>query len=181
MNKRIGILVAIMGLAVRGWAATGTAEVKGTAPASLILGTVKFKDTDAGLKVSAALKGVPPGQHAFHIHEFGSCEDTGKAAGSHYNPTSAPHGQVLKDGVQHAHAGDLGNITAGQDGKATLEAVIPNVTLTGSPYSVAGRAVVLHEKVDDFSQPAGNAGGRIGCGIIVVPGSPAVVPSSTTL
>jgi len=171
----------VIGLVVNGWAATGTAEVKGTAANSPILGVVQFEDTAAGLKVTAGLKGVPPGQHGFHIHEFGSCADSAKAAGGHYNPAAAPHGQVLKDGVQHAHAGDLGNITAGQDGKASLVAVIPGVTLAGSPYSVAGRAVVLHEKVDDFSQPAGNAGNRIGCGVIVVPGSAAVVPSTPTI
>lgn len=178
MNKAIGIAILSIGVAARGWTATGVAEVQGTAPSSSIKGTVQFADTPAGLKVSAQLTGVPTGQHAFHIHEFGSCVDSGKAAGGHYNPMSAPHGQVLKDGIQHAHAGDLGNITAGADGKAVVEAVIPGVTLTGGPYSVAGRAVILHEKVDDFSQPAGNAGSRIGCGPIVINGPvAAVVPA----
>ncbi len=173
MNKKIGLLMMVMGIAARSWAATGVAELKGTAAGSSISGTVKLEDTGSGLKLGAELNGVPPGPHAFHIHEFGSCADSGKAAGSHYNPMAAPHGQVLKDGIQHSHAGDLGNVTADKDGKASIEAVIPGVTLTGGAYAVAGRAVILHEKVDDFSQPVGNAGGRIGCGpILLVTGSP---------
>ncbi len=178
MKKLMGLSLLVFGVLARCWAATGVAEVKGTTANSLISGTVQFEDTAAGLKVNVSLANVPPGQHAFHIHEFGSCADSGKAAGSHYNPTFSPHGQVLKDGIGHAHAGDLGNITAGQDGKATLDAVIPNLALASGAYTVAGRAVILHEKVDDFSQPAGNAGGRIGCGPIVVVGSaaPAVPP-----
>ena len=168
MKKLLSLMLFACAIAGRSWASSGVAEVKGTALNSTIAGTVQFEDTAAGLKVSASLSNVPPGQHAFHIHEFGSCADSGKAAGSHYNPMSAPHGQVLKDGMAHAHAGDLGNITAGQDGKATLEAVIPGLSLASGQYTVAGRAVILHEKVDDFSQPAGNAGGRIGCGPIVI-------------
>jgi len=168
MNKKIGLTIVVMAMATRVWASKGVADVKGTATGSMIAGTVQFEDSPAGLKVSAALTGVPPGQHAFHIHEFGSCADSGKAAGSHYNPMNAPHGQVLKDGMQHAHAGDLGNVTAGADGKVTLNAVIPGITLGSSAYTVGGRAVVLHEKVDDFSQPVGNAGGRIGCGPITI-------------
>jgi len=175
MNTRHAVIgLASLVLGVSGsWAAMGVANVQGTAPGSTISGTVKFEDTAGGLKVSAQLTGVPAGPHAFHIHEFGSCDDMGKAAGSHYNPLKSPHGEVLKVGIHHAHAGDLGNITAGADGTAALEAVIPGVTLSGGKYDVAGRAVILHEKVDDFSQPAGNAGGRIGCGPIVLVGAPA--------
>lgn len=175
MNTRYwAVLAASLSLGVSGgWAAMGVANVQGTAPGSSIGGTVKFEDTAAGLKVSAQLTGVPPGEHAFHIHEFGSCDDMGKAAGSHYNPLKSPHGDVVKSGIHHAHAGDLGNITAAADGTASLEKVIPGVTLTDGKYNVAGRAVILHEKMDDFSQPAGNAGSRIGCGPIVLVGAPA--------
>ena len=157
MNTRhIAVSLVSLMLGVTGsWAAMGVANVQGTAAGSAIKGTVKFEDTAGGLKVSAQLTGVPPGPHAFHIHEFGSCDEMGKAAGSHYNPLKSPHGDVVKAGIHHAHAGDLGNITAGADGSATLEAVIPDVTLTEGKYNVAGRAVILHEKVDDFSQPAG--------------------------
>jgi superoxide dismutase, Cu-Zn family len=176
MKKTIGSALLVIGLAVRGWAATGTAEMKGTGD-NLPMGTVHFEDTAAGLMIQAQLANVPPGVHAFHIHEFGRCAEMGKAAGSHYNPASAPHGQVLKDGIQHAHAGDLGNITADKSGSAALQAILPGVTLAESKYTVGGRAVILHEKADDFSQPAGNAGGRIACGPIVVAGPVAANPA----
>lgn len=147
---------------------TGVAVMKGTAEGSAISGTVSFQDVKGGVKVIARLSGVPAGQHGFHIHEFGSCEDSGKAAGGHYNPLGSHHGDVVKEGVKKAHAGDMGNITAGADGTASLELTIPRVSLTAGNYDVAGRAVILHEKADDMSQPAGNAGGRIGCGVIVI-------------
>ena len=169
--KHVGIgMLSIAFIAAGVQAETGVANIKGTAMNSLLKGTVTLVDTPAGLKVDARLTGLPPGQHGFHIHEFGSCDDMGKAAGGHYNPENAMHGMVVKDGVMKAHAGDLGNITAGTDGNATLEAVIPDVTLTGSKHSVLGRAFIVHEKVDDFSQPVGNAGTRIGCGAIVMTG-----------
>ena len=114
---------------------------------------------------------MPPGLHGFHIHEFGGCGDSGKAAGGHYNPEGAMHGMLAKDGPHKAHAGDMGNITVDANGGATLETVLPNVHLTGGASSVAGRAVILHEKADDFSQPTGNAGGRIACGPIVITGN----------
>ncbi len=172
MNKTMGLTLLVIGLSARGWAATGVAEIKGTTDNSPI-GTVHFEDTAAGLQIRAQLANVSPGMHAFHIHEFGSCVDMGKAAGGHYNPEHAPHGQVLKDGVQHAHAGDLGNIKAEANGSASLQVTLPGVTLAEGKYTVGGRAVVLHEKVDDFSQPVGNAGGRIGCGPILLIGAPA--------
>jgi Cu-Zn family superoxide dismutase len=148
-------------------AATGSARVTATAAGSSVYGTVKLEDTAKGLKVTAELSGVPAGDHGFHIHEFGSCEDSGKAAGAHYNPEKTPHGMIMKDGHKKAHAGDMGNITAKDDGKAVLQVVIPGVSLHGK-FPVAGRAIILHEKADDFGQPVGNAGARIGCGTIVV-------------
>ncbi len=99
-----------------GWAATGIAEIKGTAAGSSLSGTVKFEDTSKGLKILAELSGVPAGDHGFHIHELGLCGDSGKAAGSHYNPLKTPHGMLIKDGLHKAHAGDMGNVTAGADG-----------------------------------------------------------------
>jgi len=158
--------VMSLGMAATAWAASGIADIKGIAPGSKIEGKAALQDTPSGLHVTAALSNLPPGVHGFHIHENGNCGDNGKAAGGHYNPFGAPHGLVMKAGVHHAHAGDLGNITAGPDGKATVDATIPGITLSSGPYSVDGRAFIVHEKADDFSQPAGNAGGRIACGII---------------
>jgi superoxide dismutase, Cu-Zn family len=169
MIKQWGIgMLSIAFITAGALADTGGANIKGTGMNSLLKGTVTLTDTSGGIKVAAHLTGVPPGQHGFHIHEFGSCDDMGKAAGGHYNPANAMHGMVVKDGIMKAHAGDLGNMTVGTDGTVTLEAVIPDVTLSGSKASVAGRAFIVHEKVDDFSQPVGNAGSRIGCGTIII-------------
>jgi len=164
MNKALFAVLALSAAAAS--AETGSAKVAGTAAGSAISGTVSFEDTSAGLKITADLHGLTPGDHAFHIHEWGSCEDSAKAAGGHFNPTKAPHGQALKDGVHKAHAGDLGNVAAGADGNATLDVTLKGASLTKGKFAVAGRAVVVHEKVDDFSQPAGNAGGRVACGVI---------------
>ena len=149
-------------------AAQGKAVVRGTQEGSGISGKVFFKDTDAGLEVKAEFAGLAPGIHAFHIHEFGDCSDGGNAAGSHYNPQGAPHGLLSKDGAAHAHAGDMGNVEARDDGNAVAELILPGVTLNVGTVSVAGRGVIIHESEDDFGQPTGNAGGRIGCGEIVI-------------
>lgn len=144
----------------------GVARVKGTAEGSPLSGTAIFTEVKGGLKVTLNLSGVPGETHALHIHEFGDCSDAGKAAGSHYNPEGAPHGNALKD-AKHAHPGDLGNVTI-KDGKLAFEAVLPGVSLNSGKRNIAGRAIVLHEKADDFGQPVGNAGARIACGIITV-------------
>jgi Cu-Zn family superoxide dismutase len=149
--------------------AKGVAIIKGTTPDSPITGKATFEETDDGVKISVEVENVPnPGNHGFHIHQFGNCEDTGKAAGGHYNPSGAPHGLLTKDGHEHAHAGDMGNIIIDANGKGKLETTLPEVDLTSGVFNIAGRAVILHEKADDFGQPTGNAGGRIGCGIITV-------------
>lgn len=144
--------------------AKAAVRLKGTAEGSPITGAASLEETKNGLQVTVTVEGAPVGEHGLHIHEFGSCDEGGKAAGSHYNPKGAPHGDAAKD-AKHAHPGDLGNITVGADGKGRREAVLPHARLAGK-RSVAGRSIILHEKADDFSQPTGNAGGRIACGLI---------------
>ena len=102
--------------------------------------------------------------------EGDGCEDEGKAAGGHYNPQGVKHGFLPTDGFAQAHAGDFGNVDVRADGVGTLELVIPELHVSGGTYTVGGRSVVLHEQVDDFGQPTGNAGGRIGCGVIAITG-----------
>ena len=149
------------------FAATATAQIRGTAADSPLAGEVRFEEVPDGLHIRAEVKNAPPGQHGFHIHETGSCAEAGKAAGGHFNPDGVPHGLLEKDGFAKAHAGDLGNIEIGPDGGGKLEVTLPTLNLKdGDKYGVAGRAVIFHEKVDDFGQPTGNAGGRIGCGVI---------------
>lgn len=145
------------------------ANIKGTMPDSAITGTVKLLETSDGLKVTADLKGIPiSGPLGFHIHEVGSCGDMGKAAGGHFNPDKVKHGMLMKDGFEHAHIGDMGNIVVDTTGRAKLEVTLPDVGLQDWHYNVGGLSIILHEKADDFGQPTGNAGGRIACGIIEV-------------
>jgi Cu-Zn family superoxide dismutase len=165
----IGVLT--VGLAVSvGRAETAKATLSGTKAGSAVSGMVTLEDTASGLKIDADIAQAPAGVHAFHIHEFGSCANEAKDAGSHYNPAGHPHGDMLKDGIAKTHAGDFGNITIDSTGKGGLHTVVPGLALSHGDASVAGRAFVLHEKADDFSQPTGNAGGRIGCGPILITG-----------
>jgi len=164
----IGIGLAIGLGCATSFAETGKALIQGTAEGSSVSGTAMLADGPDGLEVAVRVTDVPPGKHGLHIHQYGDCADAGQAAGGHFNPDGAPHGFLPSDDLTRAHPGDLGNIDIGQDGSGVLVAVLPGVSLSGGPYSVAGRAIILHERPDDFSQPTGNAGGRIGCGAIVI-------------
>jgi Cu-Zn family superoxide dismutase len=160
------ILALILMTISNGYAGTAKADILGTDPGSTVNGTALLNDTTDGLEVRIIIHGAPAGTHGIHFHEKGSCDEGGDAAGGHYNPDSMKHGDVVKNGVAGAHAGDLGNIEIGADGKGSLNLVIPDLTVSGGRYNVTDRAVILHEKEDDFGQPTGNAGGRIGCGVI---------------
>lgn len=166
----VGIGLALGVGCASSFADTGTARIQGTSEDSSVSGTATLADTVEGLLVTVQVEGVSPGSHGLHIHQYGGCGDGGKAAGGHFNPDGAPHGLLPKDGLTKAHPGDMGNVEVGDDGAGSLTLVLPGVTLTSGTYSVAGRAVVLHENADDFGQPTGNAGGRIGCGTIVLSG-----------
>lgn len=147
-------------------AESAKATLSGTTEGSTVSGTIVLDETAEGLYLKAEISGAPEGLHGFHIHENGSCEDGGKAAGGHFNPDGVQHGDLVSDGFEHAHAGDLSNVEIGADGTGVLEKFLPGLTLGEGKYNVAGKAVILHEKADDFGQPTGNAGGRIGCGLI---------------
>jgi Cu-Zn family superoxide dismutase len=130
-------------------------------------GTVHFNDVgDGNVEVVVDLTGVPPGVHGFHIHEKGDCGNNAANAGGHFNPTGMVHG--APDAVSH-HAGDFGNVTADANGEVHTRFTTHSISLTeGFSSSAIGHAVVLHEKADDLiSQPSGNAGARIACGVVV--------------
>lgn len=144
-------------------ASKAEAIISGTEEGSIVAGTVKLMENENGVLVVANLSGVKPaGDHGFHVHQNGSCADGGNAAGGHFNPLSVDHGYLPQNGLEHAHAGDMGNITIDEDGNGALAVELTGVDLA----SIMGRAIILHAAPDDFSQPTGNAGGRIGCGII---------------
>ena len=127
-------------------------------------GTVLFIRESGGVRVVADITGLTPGKHGFHIHEKGDCSaPDATSAGGHFNPAHTQHGGPA---TTPRHAGDFGNITANEAGVAHFDTVDANLKLEGES-SIIGRAVICHGKADDLtSQPAGNAGPRVACGVI---------------
>ena len=133
---------------------------------SKLSGSAMLMEVDGGVKVTLSVEGVKPGgDHGAHVHEKGDCSSPdGKSAGGHFNPAGNEHALPA---VAKRHLGDLGNLTIGKDGKGSLEITIPGANLkAGDPNSFAGKSIIVHAKKDDGGQPTGNAGGRIGCGVI---------------
>lgn len=130
-----------------------------------VSGTVLFSSTPEGVRVRAAINGLSPSSsHGFHIHEMGDCSAAdASSAGDHFNPTSQPHGAPNSAA---RHVGDLGNLMSDGDGVAQTNVVDRVLSLTGT-NAINGRAVVVHADADDLeSQPSGNAGARLACGVI---------------
>jgi superoxide dismutase, Cu-Zn family len=131
---------------------------------SKVGGKVVFTQTRGGVEISAEITGLAPGKHGFHVHEFGDCSMAdGTCAGAHFNPTGAPH---AGPDDEKRHVGDLGNIEVMREGKSTYKRVDKLISLNGE-NSIIGRSVIIHADPDDLkSQPSGNAGVRVGCGVI---------------
>ena len=132
------------------------------------VGVLHLMRAGDGVRVTGQVSGLAPGSvHAFHIHEKGDCSaDDASSAGGHFNPTSQPHGNVQGGGAHHL--GDQANLQADAGGTARVDARFGGVSLgTGTDTDVMGKAIVIHADADDYtSQPAGNAGKRIACGVI---------------
>jgi len=133
------------------------------------VGTAVFTEKAKGVEIDLNVSGLTPGQHGFHIHNVGLCEAPDFAsAGPHFNPEGKQHGW---DNPMGHHLGDLKNLNVGPDGKAHADVLIPGVTLGEGPSSLfheGGTALVIHAKPDDGkTDPAGNAGPRVACGVIM--------------
>jgi Cu-Zn family superoxide dismutase len=120
-----------------------------------------------GVSVELTLKGLPPGEHAVHLHSVAKCEPPFKSAGTHFNPTNKKHGLLNPDGP---HAGDMPNFKVAANGTAQTTITNKNVTMGSEANSIhagGGTALVIHEKADDMkTDPSGNAGEPIACGAI---------------
>jgi Cu-Zn family superoxide dismutase len=129
-------------------------------------GWVAFVQKGDTVEITGEIKGLPPGEHGFHIHEFGDCSaPDATSTGGHFNPTGKKHGAP---DAEERHVGDLGNIKADEDGKAVIKMTDKVIRLDG-PNSIIGRGVIIHLDADDFkTQPTGNAGGRVAVGVIGV-------------
>ncbi len=136
------------------------------ASGSTCKGLVRLTQDATSVKIIADLEGLAPGsRHAFHVHEFGDCSAAdATSAGTHYDPAQTKHHGMPNDKM--SHAGDMGNIEADANGKVHFELKLEGTSIDGPQAPVLGRAVIVHANPDDFSQPVGNAGGRIGCGVI---------------
>lgn len=156
--------IALVGTSAFAEEPTKAIAVLHSTKGSNVEGTVTFTKSGDEVKIIADVTGLTPGKHGFHIHEFGDCSSPdGKAAGGHFNPTNNPH--AGHDAAQR-HEGDLGNLEADSSGKAHID-LTDNMMMMSGDKSIIGRGVIVHEKEDDLkSQPVGNAGGRVACGVI---------------
>jgi superoxide dismutase, Cu-Zn family len=146
--------------------ATATATLAG-ASGSSVAGQLTFTPGTDGVTVAGELTGLPPStEHGFHLHEKGDCSaPDATSAGAHLNPDMAPHGGPTSS---PRHLGDIPNVQSDAAGKAVVNATIAGATLRdGGPHDITGKAVIVHAKADDYkTQPSGNSGDRIACGVV---------------
>jgi Cu-Zn family superoxide dismutase len=164
--RSLTFLVAGSILAVGAPASAGSKAVAILKPAAggNVAGTIGFAAVEGGVRVSGRVTGLSPGTHGFHVHEKGDCSAADfTSAGGHLNPTGDPHAGPTDP---KRHAGDMGNIEANKDGVAEINYLDPKLSFEGAS-SVVGKGVVVHANADDLkTQPTGNAGGRVACGVV---------------
>ena len=133
---------------------------------SSVKGTVEFQQFPTAVRGHVELSGLVPGsEHGFHVHEKGDCAaGDAMSAGGHFNPTAQAHGKLSE---KIHHAGDLPSVVADAAGKVSMDFKLSGVTLSPGPTSFVGRSVIVHANADDFTtQPSGNSGARVACGVI---------------
>jgi Cu-Zn family superoxide dismutase len=142
-----------------------TAQLQPT-KGSKTFGEATFDQVGDKVHVVVYVQGLKPGQeHGLHIHEVGDCSSgDGMSTKGHFNPFGKPHARY--DSAEH-HAGDLPSLKAGKDGRAKVDAMVDVITVGSGPGNIVGRGLIVHADPDDFkTQPTGNAGARIACGVI---------------
>lgn len=173
---RFRMVSGIAGLALLSAALPITAAAQKSAHADLVnaqgakVGSAKITSTANGVKIAVKVSQLTPGEHGIHIHTVGKCEGPAfTSAGGHFNPTSAHHG-AHNTQDPHPHLGDLDNLNVGKNGKGNATFTISGITLgegANSLFHDGGTALVIHAKADDLmSDPSGNSGDRIACGVV---------------
>ena len=159
-----GLSVAILVAAAGARAQGPTVTLKPT-QGSIVNGTISLATMGTGVHFTGTVTGLTPGKHGFHIHEIGDCSaPDATSAGGHFNPDKKAHGDPK---APEHHAGDLGNIEADSSGIAKVSIHGAGLTLAAGANSVMGKAIIVHAAEDDLkTQPTGNAGARLACGVI---------------
>jgi len=169
--KRIAIMAGLAGLLLASLALPAAAQ---TARATLKdangkdVGAATLTQTPGGVLIAVSLKGLPAGEHAFHVHAVGKCEPPFTSAGGHFNPGNKKHGLMAAEGH---HAGDMPNLHIPASGELAVEVLNSAITLEkdkpNTVFDADGSALVIHANKDDYkTDPTGEAGGRIACGIV---------------
>jgi superoxide dismutase, Cu-Zn family len=169
MMRMIALMTACLVLGLPRFAVAQTAKAELKDPQGRVVASAALREVSGSLRVTLTASGLEPGVHGLHIHAVGKCEPPAfTSAGSHFNPYGKQHGRKNPRG---AHAGDLPNLEVRAGGTASTEVVAPGVTLKegepGSLFRPGGTALIIHADPDDeMTDPTGNSGPRIACGVI---------------
>jgi Cu-Zn family superoxide dismutase len=167
MNRPVLISVLAMLAACAAMAAHGQSAVAALDPTAgnTVKGTIGFEQRGDKVFVDAKVSGLAPGAHGFHVHEKGDCSaPDGASAGGHFNPTNKPHGNPASP--EH-HAGDMPALVADASGNASFQGELAPMSVGAGVTDIVGKAVIVHKDADDYAtQPTGNSGARVACGVI---------------